>query len=259
MGFEPLQVVPLILVSELVTGLTAGFSHHKAGNVDLKPGSKAFRIAMILSLCGVLGAVIAVFSALHLPKTVVKGYIAFLIVSLGVFNLLALETSFRFSWKKIFGLGMLASFNKALSGGGYGPLVVGGQLLSGLKAKSAVGITSLAEGLTCLIGIIFYLLMNGTHLFLNWHLGLALCIGALLSVPFSVNLVKWVEEKTLRRLIAVTILLLGIATFYKTFNILFSVHNLPLVFISTLLAVPLGYALGRKKYRGQVMDEYNSR
>jgi len=247
MGFEPLDIVPLILVSELITGLTAGISHHRMGNVDLRPGAKPFKIALVLSLCGIMGAVIAVFSALNLPKTVIKGYIAFLIMFLGVFNLLALEMSFKFSWKKIMGLGMLASFNKALSGGGYGPLIVGGQLLSGLKAKNAVGITSLAEGLTCLVGIVVYLLMNGTGLFFNWHLGLALTAGALLSVPFSVNLVRLVDEKLLRRGIAVTILILGFATFYKTFHALFCIHNLPLAVFFVIIALPLGYFLGKKK------------
>jgi len=39
-----------------------------------------------------------------------------------------------------------------LSGGGYGPLVTSGQVIFGVPAKSAVAITSLAEGITCLAG-----------------------------------------------------------------------------------------------------------
>ncbi|MBA3064617.1 sulfite exporter TauE/SafE family protein, partial [Candidatus Woesearchaeota archaeon] len=35
-GFNPLQVVPAVLLSELITGLLAGFTHHKAGNVNFK-------------------------------------------------------------------------------------------------------------------------------------------------------------------------------------------------------------------------------
>lgn len=34
-GFEPLQVVPAVLLSELLTGVTAGALHHRDGNVDL--------------------------------------------------------------------------------------------------------------------------------------------------------------------------------------------------------------------------------
>jgi hypothetical protein len=38
----------------------------------------------------------------------------------------------------LLGLGLLGSFNKGLSGGGYGPLLTIGQILSGVNAKSAV-------------------------------------------------------------------------------------------------------------------------
>ena len=36
-GYEPMQVVPAVLISELVTGLLAGFTHHSVGNVDFRP------------------------------------------------------------------------------------------------------------------------------------------------------------------------------------------------------------------------------
>ena len=36
MGFEPMQVVPAILVAELFTGLLAGVMHAKVGNVEFK-------------------------------------------------------------------------------------------------------------------------------------------------------------------------------------------------------------------------------
>lgn len=246
MGYEPMQVVPLILISEIFTGLGAGFTHHMVGNVNLKPGSKGFKIGWIMAACGIVGSIVAVYCAFNLPKAVVKGYIAFLILGLGLFNLLSLETSFRFSWKKIVGLGLLASFNKGLSGGGYGPLIVGGQLLSGLPPKNAVGITSFAEGLTCIVGITTYMIFNGSIMNLDWALGAALLTGAVLSVPFSVNLVKVIDERRLRKLIAITIAVLGFATFFKTFNHLFVFGNLPLVILAVFVAMPLGYFLGKK-------------
>ena len=246
MGYEPLEIVPLILVSEMFTGLGAGVFHHVVGNVDLRPGSKPFKIGIIMGLCAIAGSIIAVYSAFNLPKNVVKGYIAFLIVSLGLFNLLSLRTTFPFSWKKIVGLGFLASFNKGLSGGGYGPLIVGGQILSGLSPRNAVGITSFAEGLTCVVGIITYIAFSGSLMNLNWALGGSLLAGATLSVPFSVNLVKIIDEHLLRSLIAWTITILGLATFYQTFGKLFVFENIPLIFLAVLIALPLGYTLGKK-------------
>ena len=246
MGYEPLEVVPLILVSEMFTGLAAGYFHHVVGNVDLKPGSKSFKIGVIMGLCAVVGSVFAVFFAFKLPTIVVKGYIAFLIISLGLFNLLSLRTTFPFSWRKIAGLGLLASFNKGLSGGGYGPLIVGGQILSGLNPRNAVGITSFAEGLTCVAGILAYISFSGSPMNLNWALGASLLAGAMLSVPFSVNLVKVIDERLLRSLIAWTITALGLAAFHQTFGYLFVFDNLPLLFLVVIVSLPIGYTLGKK-------------
>ena len=38
-GFAPLEVVPALLVSQLLAGILSGFVHHSMGNVDLKPKS----------------------------------------------------------------------------------------------------------------------------------------------------------------------------------------------------------------------------
>ena len=67
-------------------------------------------------------------------------------------------TEYPFSWWRIGGLGTLAAFNKGISGGGYGPLVTAGQVLSGIRGRNAVGITSLAEGVTSIVGFGIYFL-----------------------------------------------------------------------------------------------------
>ena len=36
MGYEPMQVVPAVLLSELVTGLLAAMAHHVAGNANFR-------------------------------------------------------------------------------------------------------------------------------------------------------------------------------------------------------------------------------
>ena len=70
--------------------------------------------------------------------------------------------------EKIIFSGTIASFNKGMSGGGYGPIVTVGQILSGVEGKSAVGITSLAEGLTCLVGVITYIFISKSPI--DWKL-----------------------------------------------------------------------------------------
>ncbi len=212
MGFEPLTIVPAVLLSELFTGILAGIFHHNLGNVNLTPGSQHFKIAMVLAICSIMGTLVAVFLAISLSKWALKVYIGILVLLMGLIILLKRNKRYSFSWSKIVGLGTIAAFNKGMSGGGYGPVVTGGQILSGVNGKNAVGITSFAEGLTCLVGVLAYLSLNST---INWSLAPYLLIGAMLSVPFATFTVKKLEAKRLKLAIGVITTLLGIFTLIK--------------------------------------------
>lgn len=212
LGFPPLKIVPAILVSEFVTGLLAGISHHKAGNVNLKPATRAGRTALILACCSLVGTVAAVVLAVALPKTVVSLYIGLMIFGIGLYILLTRSGRSRFSWRKIIGLGSVAAFNKGISGGGYGPLVTGGQILAGVPEKHAVGITSMAESLVCVTGLVLYLILDTE---IAWGLALPLTLGAVLSVPAAVYTVKVLPENVLRRSIGFATLYLGALTLLR--------------------------------------------
>jgi len=215
MGYSPLQVVPALLLSELLSGLSAAFFHHKMKNADFRAGAKDFKIATVLVAASIFGTALAIFVALTLPSFYVKLYIGILVFTMGLLILLTRKKTFPFSWKKISGLGLLAAFNKGISGGGYGPIVTSGQLLSGVNSKAAVGITSLAEGLTCFVGVGGYLLF--TNHTVDWSLAPSLIIGALLSVPLAVFTVKKVKEGNLRVIVGVVTLCLGLLTLGKVF------------------------------------------
>lgn len=211
-GFGPLAIVPCILLSELLTGISAGIAHHKAGNVSFKRNSIHLKIALVLAVCSVIGATVAVFVAINIPKIVLSTYIGVIVLGMGIIILLTLNKEYKFSWKKIIGLGSIAAFNKGMSGGGYGPVVTGGQILSGIQGNNAVGITSLAEGLTCVVGVIVFIVAPGS---VDWSLAPSLIIGAMLSVPFSTVIVKKLPTKTLKIIIAVLTIILGAYTLYK--------------------------------------------
>ncbi|MBN1798676.1 MAG: sulfite exporter TauE/SafE family protein [Spirochaetales bacterium] len=238
LGFQPLQVVPAVLLSQLFSGILAGVLHHKAGNViftvksmkpryimkkikengiinSLKKGLSAhLKVVVIIAACSIAGTIASVFIALNLPKFYLELYIGVLVFIIGFVILLTLNKSYVFSWRKIITLSIIASFNKGMSGGGYGPIVTGGQLLAGVDDKSAIGITSLAEGLTCLVGVLVYLLAQNS---IDWSLAPYLCIGAIISVPFSVLTVKQMKTKKLRVFIGIATLILGIITLIKIF------------------------------------------
>jgi uncharacterized membrane protein YfcA len=237
-GFTPMQVVPAVLLSELLSGLLAGFLHHKNGNVNFKPATtnlsviiselksigyiKSFRktiplhlkVALLLGICSIAGTILAVFIAINIPKFWLKLYIGFLVLLMGIIILLFLNREFKFSWLRIVFLGAIASFNKGVSGGGYGPVVTGGQILSGVEGKNAVGITSLAEGLTCLVGVITYIILAKNPL--DWKLAPWIISGAVMSVPLAAISVKKIKTQKLKLAIAVLTILLGSVTIIKT-------------------------------------------
>ena len=215
LGYTPLQIVPVVLLSELVTGLSAAFFHHRFKNVDFKFGNSDFKIAMLMAGCSIFGALIAVHVALNVPPFYVKLYIGLLVTCMGILILVTLNRMFKFSWRKIASLGLLAAFNKGISGGGYGPIVTGGQILSGIKSKSAIGITSLAEGLTCLVGVIIYLIY--TDHTIDWGLAPSLVLGAFLSVPVAAYTVKKFNPERLRAIVGIATLILGFLTLGKLF------------------------------------------
>lgn len=211
-GFAPHAIVPAVLFSELTTGILAGLLHHNQGNVNLSRGSRHYRIMWTLAACSIVGAVLATLLLIRLSALYVKLYVGVLVVGIGIFVLLSPQFAARFSYKRIIGLGLLASFNKGMSGGGYGPVTTGGQILAGVDSKAAVGITSVAEGLTCAVALITLYLTGGS---INWALATPLTCGAVLSVPLAVFVVKVLPAKYIQRGIGLACLFLGLLTLAK--------------------------------------------
>lgn len=211
-GVAPLQIVPAVLLSELATGATSAALHHGVGNVDFRRSGSHLRVAGLIGLMSVVGTLGAVLLAVHLPKRALTLYIGALVTVVGAVILATRRTKIRFSWAKVTALALVASFNKGISGGGYGPVVTGGQLLSGVDAKPAVGITSAAESLTCAVGIAAYLAAGQR---IDARLALPLVVGAMLSVPVAVNTVRIISAGRLRTAVGVLTVGLGLWTLGK--------------------------------------------
>ncbi len=231
-GFKPLQVVPAILFSEFVTGVLSAAFHHRYGNVSFDfskdrkivsgrlrflgylPNSEDAKVSYVLTVLGVLGVISAVFFSLNVPKIILNLYIGFMIFFIGAYILFKINRPSKFNWKSFSFIAILSGFNKGVSGGGYGPLVTGGQVVTGRGAKNSVGSTSLAEGIICLIGFILYLLLKGN---IEWKLALPLFIGATLSTPLSAITVKKIRERKMKFIIGYVTIFLGILTITKIF------------------------------------------
>lgn len=217
LGFDALQVVPAVIASQLVGDFLAVFFHHQFKNVNMSVGSKDFKVGSALAVFSLLGSVVAVLFALKISKFALNLYIGTLVAVVGIVVLVTHEKDRDFSWLRLLFLGSIASFNKGLSGGGYGPIVTGGQILTGVDARAAIGITSLAEGVTCIAALLTYLLYGKP---IDWLLGIALAIGVAFSTPLAALIVRKLESKYLKLIIGGMTIVLGTLTVFKTIRIL---------------------------------------
>ena len=69
-------------------------------------------------------------------------------------------TTIAYKPRRLLAFAAIAGFNKGIGGGGFGPVVTLGQILSGVYEKSATAIASLAESIVSFIGILTFLAIS---------------------------------------------------------------------------------------------------
>ncbi len=216
LGFDSHQVVPAVLVSQLAGDFLSAFFHHQFKNVDLSIGSRHLRVAGALATLSLMGSAIAVVISSVLSALFLTVYIGILLAVAGVIVLTARNKKYGFSWPRLLCLGSLASFNKGISGGGYGPLVTSGQILAGIEVKNAIGIISLAEGVSCIVALLMYSLIGRN---IDWLFSVPLSIGVALSTPLAALVVKKIGNIKLKLILGVSTLLLGLFTILRVLHV----------------------------------------
>ena len=187
------------------------------------------KVVIVLTLFGVIGTLTAaVISAYYSYSAAfkfgLKIYIGIMVLTMGVLILAFRNKELKFSFKRIILLGAYAGFNKGISGGGYGPVCVSGQILSGRDGKNAIASTSLSEGIICFVGVIATLITNiivsnrstGSVDIGDWGLAPYLMIGAVLSAPLAALITKKVEKRWLKLVVGIFTIILGIFTTTKS-------------------------------------------
>lgn len=164
--YSPLQVVPALLISQTLSGFTAAIFHGEFENVEFftYPLSPATQLMLKIAGIGCIGTVFSIFLvyySIKLPTNLIKLYVSLLLILMGILNLITIKNQV-YGQKVLFSFAALAGFNKGVGGGGYGPVITLGQFLSGVYEKSAVGITTFAEGITSLIGTIAFGILGVT-------------------------------------------------------------------------------------------------
>ena len=101
------------------------------------------------------------FTAVNIPQLALEIYIGALVLSIGLMVLFWRSRNSALSWRSIVAIGVLGAFNKGVTGGGYVPLVTGGQIISGREARSSVGSTTVSIAILCAVGFLAYLIVEG--------------------------------------------------------------------------------------------------
>lgn len=202
-GYDPLAVVPAILLTQSVSGLITGWMHNEFENVEVSlqwpfnKETKAVAIIAIISALGTIVAVLLAYFAIQFDKNIITTYVTILVFVMAAATLFrryfksAARTKYR--PKRLYGFAALAGFNKGIGGGGYGPVTTMGQLYAGMYEKAAAAITAISEGLASLVGVATYFALTAAGVDLNFMLLPSLLAGSLLAAvvaPYSVRIIS---------------------------------------------------------------------
>jgi len=211
LGFDPYFVVPSILVSQAIGGIVATYRHNYFKNGDFRKGSEDVKFVILVSILGVLGVILGVWFGKSISKDILRIYISILCIVMGV--LVVSKVRFKFGWKTMFGIGFMSSFNKAFSGGGFGPIVTSSQVILGRKAKNAISSTDFAEIPICIGAFILWILAKGVP---NVGMTLAMITGASFGAYIGPKLLFLIKnQRKVEIIVGILVVLLGILSLFK--------------------------------------------
>ena len=214
MGYAPHQIVPALLFSSMLGNLVSPFFHHKFKNVDFSLCSRHFNMSVLIGILGVVGSFVGASVSIGISDFYLSLYIGLLITALGLFLLLNKKLRATFSWLKLAFMSLFGSFNKGISGSGFGPITTTGMIVMGVDEKVAVSIQTFSELFVSIAGFLTFALAGSQ---IAWNLLLPLSIGVVLSTPLAAFVVHKFESRKLRTAIAIVTVVLGVVTLFSLF------------------------------------------
>jgi len=203
-GYSPEVVVPTVLLSQLIVDVVGGITHTKVKNFTREDIKTALTVAVPATIFVVFGA----FSNINLPKTVTKTYIGVLVALLGVMMLLGIKL--RKTPKRLMLISSLGGFNKGFMGGGFGPVVVSGQIVLNHDPRPSIPIGDIAEIPVVVFGLLTFAAFGALHFSPIFAI---VSIPALIASFLGPYLTKTIAEKDYaEKVVGLVALLLGIYT-----------------------------------------------
>ncbi|MFX1393899.1 MAG: TSUP family transporter [Promethearchaeota archaeon] len=217
-GYNPLQVVPAILISEAITGAIDSFFDHEFKNVRYQffPLNDTTKVSLIIAFFGCIAIFTSIYLgyfALKFPDFMIKLYVAILVLIMGGLGLLRLKLMkldiFKTRPKILILFSALAGFNKGIGGGGYGPVITIGEVLSGVYEKSATAIVSFAESLVSITGIFTFFLISFAGIPIDLTILPSIFTGGFIAAILSPYLVRVLPNKIWQYIIPIYAMIMG--------------------------------------------------
>ena len=219
-GFDPKQIVPVVMIQQGVAGLVGAFLHREFENVEWKfsPMSETVKLWMIIGLVGCLAVTVSIFGVyklLNVDKVWIKLYVAVLLLMMGFISIFQSRKDRPYKPSKMIGFAALAGFNKGVGGGGYGPVVTIGGLLSGVPVKSMLAVTAISEGTVSVFAILVWLALLTSGVQIDYLLLPSMMIATMFSAVAAPYMTRVFPEKAWKIVVPSYCVIVAVICFWK--------------------------------------------
>lgn len=203
LGMPPVMASASVHYAETFTCGASGLSHLAAGNVRRK-------LFLALAIPGVIGALLGVWLAVHLPAQWMRIALTPYLLGMGLFLLLrgakrAGERTEPPRGTPI--LGAAAGFLDAVGGGGWSALTATTLLARGLQPRVVIGSVHLAKCVVSIAASVAFLFGIGAG---HVTAVLGLIAGGILAAPFGAFFIRRIPARAATVLAGLAVLALGI-------------------------------------------------
>lgn len=219
-GFDPIQIVPAVMIQQATAGLLGGYLHREFGNVEwrFKPMSETVKLWLIIAGVGCIAVALSittVYGIFKVAKVWINLYVAILLVVMGVVSLVGFTRQRAYRPFGMFAFGAVAAFNKGVGGGGYGPVVTVGGLLSGVPVKSMLAVTSISEGTVCVASIAVWFAMLSQGVVIDFILLPSMLLGSTIAAVGAPYATRVFPERLWRFVVPLYCCVLAAYCFWK--------------------------------------------
>ncbi len=240
-GIAPAVASASVHMAEVVTTAASGISHIRFGNVDK-------HVVYNLIIPGSIGAFIGACFLGSIPGDIVKPYVSFFLLMLGVYVIYRFLFNFnpskQFSNKKLgkkhfVPLGFIAGFFDSTGGGGWGPIATPVLLTSNtMEPRKVIGSVDTSEFAIAVSSTLGFLLTLGwTNINIQWVV--VLMIGGIIAAPIAAWLVKIIPTNLLGTLVGGIIILTNIRTLLGVFDVSHTISLFTYVVLAIFWVVAL--------------------